>query len=64
MRKENEFRNEGSDMTQTAVDYIKAHSHETGLREEMRVRPFQTERKHMRLSTVHAKYSEDSLMMI
>lgn len=68
VRKENEFRLEGVDMTQTAIDYIKDQSHSNGFKNECRVKPYNQHKiadsKIMRLSTVLAKYSEDSLMMI
>ena len=40
VRKENEWRLEGTDMSQTAVDYMKSESRENGVREESRVNPF------------------------
>lgn len=67
-RKENEFRLEGVDMAQTAIDYIKDQSNENGFKDERRINPYRkkigAQRKKIKLSTVQAKYSEDSLLLV
>ena len=47
-KKENQFRLEGPDMTQTAIDYIKDQSNETGIKFETRINPYRKKKRAQR----------------